>query len=197
MIAPVAIKKIEEIIRDKDAYIEDIAKRVKALITYVSTDQVTIDAIQALYLPKPMANLGMPSDKSGSDFAELYDLFEKRQVLAKSELRDLLVELLDEKELIERVWGCYMSLPHYPHDILEKYYEHHEILDAIAIDYQVAKQTIFRHKENALKMIAKRYASGIPLNTIFQMQKKHDKRIRESNNKIKVIFEMEKENKNE
>jgi len=91
----------------------------------------------------------------------------------------------------------YSSLFVYINDILEKYYEHHEILDAIAIDYQVAKQTIFRHKENALKMIAKRYASGIPLNTIFQMQKKHDKRIRESNNNIKVIFEMEKENKNE
>lgn len=197
MIAPVAIKKIEEIIRDKDAYLEDIAKRVKALMTYVSTDQVTIDSIQALYLPKPMANLGMLSNKSGSDFAELYDLFEKRQVLLKSELKDLLVELLDEKELIERVWGCYMSLPHYPHDILEKYYEQHQILDAIAIDYQVAKQTIFRHKENALNMVAKRYASGIPLNTIFQMQKKHDKRIRESNNNIKVIFEMEKENRNE
>lgn len=197
MIAPVAIKKIEEIIRDKDAYIDDIAKRVKALMTYVSTDQVTIDTIQALYLPKPVANLGMPSNKSGSDFEDLYNLFEKRQVLAKSELRDLLVELLDEKELIERVWGCYMSLPHYPHDILEKYYEHHEILDAIAIDYHVAKQTIFRHKERALNMIAKRYASGIPINMIFQMQKKHDKRIRENNNNLKIIFEMEKENKHE
>ena len=191
MLEPVAHKKIIEIIRDKDSYLDDINRRVKALMTYVQSDQATVDAIQELFLPKPMAHLGIPGGE-GADYADLLEIFESRQIYHKNESKNLLIELRNEKDLIERVWGCYMSLPHYPHDLLKAYYHDRQIVEAMSADYDVSSRTIRRHRDMALKMVAERYASGIPLNTIFKLQQKHNDRINKSNNNIKVIFEMDK-----
>ena len=149
-------KRIKDILRNKDKKIKSIQNKIQSL--YEATDA---DSILAEVAYPSLDMSGMPGARgTHKDLGDVLITYKKQVYKRNEELKELMWQLTDQMEEINRIWACFHVLDDPYYTILHALYVENQLYTAVETDFGYSHKTFEKHRREGVELIMNFYESG-------------------------------------
>lgn len=148
-------KNIKRILRNKVDMLEDIDRKVAALLSEMNEEDIIRErCLQTVRLSQLSSQSGVHKDLSDI----IMDL-DKREAARRNELSNLLINMTNEKNIINRVWAGFLILDSPYYTIMNRLYVEKGLYFTVQQELNMSQSQFERHRKKAIRKI-KDYAES-------------------------------------
>lgn len=174
---PINEENVKDVLKNKQKLINSIHTKMKHLNSDIRNKNdiivsVSLQSKQLSDMPKSFGNF--------KDISDVYETYIRRLEKQKLEFQNSLWNLIEEEEMIERVWLCFMAIDEPCFGILESMYVRGEKYEFSLSDSGLSNKAFNEKRREGIRTILRLYYSDID-----EFQLEHIIKDKEQRNELK------------
>ena len=173
-------EKIKDILRNREKKIQSIHMRMNILYEETTDDAMLKDAA----LPSSKV-YGSISANNGSkrDLADILESVEKRKLHRNKEIREIMWQLSELENEINRVWNCFVALEDPYFTILLSLYVKGEKYEIVEKNFGMSHKSFEKYRSEAMTLLRKYYESDDTAADLIRKKQRNHANGRRANHK--------------